>query len=224
MANELSVAYEVDGTEITLSPAVVLSYLVDDQTMSQISNKEMAKVIMTCKARRLNPFTGDVFIQPRNDKKTGETRCSLVTSKDFFQRRANANPRYRGKAAGITVLSRDGRPVKRKGSAVYAELGEKLLGGWCEVHVEGRDEPEYAEVSLEEYSQGFALWKSKPATMIRKVAVSQALREAFPDEFNGLYEPEEMGVDTDKQDCESQAYEAAEEVAADDNEIFEEEF
>ena len=35
-------------------------------------------------------------------------------------------------------------------------------------------------------------WKSKPATMIRKVAVVQALREAFPEDFGGLYSEEEL--------------------------------
>lgn len=194
MANELAVRYEVDGQEITLNPNVVLNYLIDDQNMANISQKEMARIIMTLKARNLNPFTGDVFIQPRKNK-DGTVSCSMVTTKDFFTRRAESNPRYRGKKAGVTILSRDGRPVKRSGSAVYAELGEKLIGGWCEVYIEGHDEPEYAEVAISEYNQGYALWKTKPATMIRKVAVSQALREAFPSDFNGLYEPEEMGVD-----------------------------
>ena len=36
-------------------------------------------------------------------------------------------------------------------------------------------------------------WASKPATMIRKVAVVQALRDAFPDDFGAMYSPEEMG-------------------------------
>ena len=37
------------------------------------------------------------------------------------------------------------------------------------------------------------MWESKGATMIRKVAQSQALREAFPNELRGLYQQEEMG-------------------------------
>lgn len=194
MSNGLSVTYEADGTDIVLNPPIVMQYLVDDAQMASISNKEMAKVIMTCKARRLNPFTGDVIVQPRRGK-DGSVQCSLVTTKDFFTRRADKNPKYRGKEAGITVLSADGRPVKRKGSALYKDLGEKLIGGWCEVKVDGRDVPEYAEVAFDEYNTGYALWKTKPATMIRKVAVSQALREAFPNDFGGVYEPEEMGVD-----------------------------
>ena len=34
-----------------------------------------------------------------------------------------------------------------------------------------------------------------PATMIRKVALVQALREAFPSELSGMYDQSEMGVD-----------------------------
>lgn len=196
MANELAVSYEVDGSEITLNPGIVLNYLIDDQTLGNISQKEMAKIIMTCQARRLNPFTGDVVVQPRK-MSDGTVQCSLVTTKDFFTRRAASNPHYRGKKAGITVLNASGVPVKREGCALYKDLGEKLIGGWCAVYIEGQDQPEYAEVSLDEYNQGYALWKTKPATMIRKVAVSQALREAFPDDFSGIYEPEEMGVDTE---------------------------
>ena len=38
-------------------------------------------------------------------------------------------------------------------------------------------------------------WQKMPATMIRKVALVQALREAIPEEFGGLYSPEEMPID-----------------------------
>jgi hypothetical protein len=44
------------------------------------------------------------------------------------------------------------------------------------------------------------MWASKPTTMIRKVALSQALREAFPDDMGGLYEPEEINTIEDELD------------------------
>ena len=61
--------------------------------------------------------------------------------------------------------------------------------------------PIESSVSFDEYvgrkSNGEinSQWKSKPATMIRKVALVQALREAFPDDFSGMYAGEEMGID-----------------------------
>ena len=56
------------------------------------------------------------------------------------------------------------------------------------------------EVSFDEYAgrkKDGSLngqWSKKPATMIRKVALVQALREAFPKTFGGLYSAEEQGM------------------------------
>lgn len=41
-------------------------------------------------------------------------------------------------------------------------------------------------------------WQQMPATMIRKVALEQALREAFMEELQGLYGAEEMGAELDE--------------------------
>ena len=38
-------------------------------------------------------------------------------------------------------------------------------------------------------------WSKKPATMIRKVALVQALRETFPSAFGGMYAAEEQGTE-----------------------------
>ena len=55
-------------------------------------------------------------------------------------------------------------------------------------------EPVHASVSLPEYNTGKSIWKTKPGTMIRKVAKCQALREAFPNAYAGLYAAAEMGI------------------------------
>ena len=79
---------------------------------------------------------------------------------------------------------------------------EKLVGGWAKVFIKGK-EPEYQSVSFDEYAgrkkDGSlnSQWAKKPGTMIRKVAVVQALREAFPDRFQGLYASEEMATVND---------------------------
>ena len=57
------------------------------------------------------------------------------------------------------------------------------------------------EVSFDEYAARKkdgslnSQWSKKPATMIRKVALVQALREAFPENFSGLYSEEETGTE-----------------------------
>lgn len=191
MANALSRTYEADGQEITLNPATVARYILSNGS-GPVSEPEMAKVIMTCAARKLNPFAGDVHIMPHYDSGSGTTRLTVCPSIDFFMRRAMSNPRFRGIEDGITVLM-GGNLVKKRGSAVYKETGEVLVGGWAAVYVEGFDKPVFSEVALSEYTTGRALWKTKPGTMVNKVAKSQALRKAFPDDFQGLYTPDEMG-------------------------------
>lgn len=74
---------------------------------------------------------------------------------------------------------------------------ETIVGGWAKIFIDGKED-EYQSVGFDEYAgrkkDGSlnSQWAKKPATMIRKVAVVQALREAFPDRFQGLYAQEEF--------------------------------
>lgn len=198
--NALAVTYEADGQEINLNPAYIMKYVLGGQ--GSITEPEMAKTIMTCAARKLNPLSGDVHILPFNDKKTGLTKLNICPSIDFYQSRAMEHPKYRGIQDGIVVIA-NGVLAKKIGCAVYEELGERLIGGWAAVYVEGFEKPVCTEVSLKEYSTHKSLWNSKPATMINKVAKAQALRKAFPAMFQGLYEQSELGVDDQQIEHES---------------------
>ena len=66
--------------------------------------------------------------------------------------------------------------------------------GICTVKRTDRTEPTTIEAWFNEYNQNNAIWKSKPRTMIRKVAIAQAFRMSFPDELGGMpYTSDEMG-------------------------------
>jgi len=131
--------------------------------------------------------------------KYGEEAASIITGKDTFTKRADRLPQYDGFKAGIIVTDNTNQATYREGS--FMVVGEKLLGGWAEVFRKDRAQSFRNEVSLSEYERKkkdgslMSNWKSMPATMIRKVALVQSLREAFPDEFGGMYSPEEMPVD-----------------------------
>jgi len=72
------------------------------------------------------------------------------------------------------------------------KIGEdKKLMGWCKIFRKDMANPFYVEVDFGEYDTGQALWKTKPKTMIQKVAESQCLRRAF--HISGIYSEEEMG-------------------------------
>ena len=116
---------------------------------------------------------------------------SMVVSKDVFLKRSANKPDYEGFEAGIIV--RKGKELKldyREG-AVYIKGEEELIGGWAKVYIKGL-KTVYIEVLVAEYHSGKSLWKTKTATMIRKVAQSQAFREAFPAELQGMYDGAEI--------------------------------
>ena len=139
----------------------------------------------------------------------------MVVGKEVFTKRAQKNPRFKGFEAGVSVLSSDKTKLTRRDGSMVVE-GETLVGGWCRVYVDGYENPMFDEVSMREYSTGKSNWTSKPATMIRKTAIVHALREAFPDEFGGLYDAVEMGVgeeDMPEGDVEQPRIEAVYETA-----------
>lgn len=119
----------------------------------------------------------------------------MVVGKEAFMKRAESAPGYDGIDAGIIVTTGDAITY-RKGTLKLP--GEEILGGYAEVYRKDRSHPYRIEVSFEEYAgrkNDGSLnrqWSKKPATMIRKVALVQALREAFPDNFSGLYSEEEV--------------------------------
>lgn len=179
---ELVKYHDEKGALVTFSAEDVKAYICPT-----ITDSELALVMSLCQQQNLNPFTKDVYVV-----KYGNAPASIVTGKEVFTKRANANKAYKGFEAGVVYLNGRGKVCHREGAAVYQAAKEQLVGGWCRVFVEGR-QPFYEEVTLQEYSTGKSGWAKMPATMIRKVALVHCLREAFPDQFQGLYCSEEMG-------------------------------
>jgi phage recombination protein Bet len=209
------VEYESNGEIVKISPTTVRKYLVSGG--GNVSDQEVMMFMSLCRYQHLNPFLKEAYLIKfgNNDPAT------IVTGKDVFTKRADANPNYAGKKAGIIVQKKDGSVEEREGSFVLKD--ESIVGGWAKVFIKGRETPEYQSVSFDEYvgrkKDGTinSQWSKKPATMIRKVAVVQALREAFPDKFQGLYAQEEFPDVSDvKLDVEKVA---AEEIQANANSV-----
>ena len=200
MNNSLQkITYETSLGPVELDFQTVKGVLVRGQA-DKITDQEVIFFMKTCQAQKLNPFAqGEAYLI-----KFGNEPAQMVVGKDAYMRRAEENPSYRGHKSGIVVLRGD-QVIQKEGTCLYP--GENLLGGWCRVHrvrTGGGDEEIFREVSLKEYDKGQANWKTKPCTMIEKVAVSQALRAAFPKDYEGMYTAEEVSpqgyVDADYQD------------------------
>jgi phage recombination protein Bet len=190
--DRMTVKYDVNGQEIKLSPAIIKKYLVSGE--GKVSDEEVMMFLTLCKYQKLNPFLREAYLI-----KYGNESATIVTGKEVFTKRANRNESYDGHEAGIIVLSKDGQPVERAGT--FKLKNEEIVGGWATVHIKNHKVPIKISVSFEEYvgrkKDGSinAQWTKKPATMIRKVALVQALREAFPEDLQGLYAAEERDID-----------------------------
>ena len=189
-ANDKVVEFEVNGQTVKLSPAIIRNYLVNGN--GTVSDQEVVMFLNLCKFNRLNPFLREAYLI-----KYGSSPATMVVGKDAITKRAMRNPNYEGQQAGVVVLKEDGELENRIGT-IHLD-NESLVGGWACVYVKGYKHPIEITVQFDEYVQmkdgkATSNWKAKPGTMIRKVALTQALREAFPEDLGSMYAPEEMGV------------------------------
>lgn len=186
--------YSTDRGELKLSPAIVRKYLVSGG--GAITEQECMLFIALCKYQGLNPFLREAYCI-----KFGNSPATMVVGKEVFTKRASKNANYDGMQAGVVVESDKGIE-HREGSLVLK--GENLIAGWAKVYRKDFKIPIQAVASMDEYcrykksGEKMDNWEKMPATMIRKVAIVQALREAFPADFQGMYSQEEMPIDESK--------------------------
>ncbi len=192
-ANEQAVEYMAGGTKVKLTPSIVRDYLVSGDK-DHVSFQEIAMFMNLCKFSGLNPWLKEAYCI-----KYGNEPATMVVGKEAFEKRAEENPNYDGDESGIIVVNEEGVISYRKGTLKLP--GEEIVGGYAEVWRKDRRYSTRIEVSFDEYAgrkKDGSLnsnWSKKPATMIRKVALVQALREAFPKSFDGMYIAEEQGID-----------------------------
>jgi len=182
---EMTYTYQANGEEITLTPNAVRSYLTKGNVA--ITGQEAILFMNMCKYQKLNPFIGEAYLV-----KFGDKPADQIIGRAAFEKRAEVHEQYDGFKAGL-ILARDGEVVEVEGS--FCLKTDMLLGGWCEVYRKDRKNPIIAKVNFDEYNKGKSTWVSIPKTMIRKVAIVQALREAFPSNLGGMYVEEEMSFE-----------------------------
>lgn len=192
----------VDGQRMTVTFDDVRNFICKEATIA-----ECRIFLETCKQYHLNPFTKEAYLI-HYDNKNGDTASTIVLGKTCYMKMAEVHPQYDGFEAGVIVMDEAaGELIHREGSIVYQ--GETLVGGWAKTYRKDRSRPFYEEVNFSEYDTKKSLWVTKPATMIRKVALVHTLREAFPATFGGLIDESEVPVDAEADFRELSAEEAA---------------
>lgn len=120
------------------------------------------------KSTGLNPVTKEVWAI-----KAGG-RLQIMTGINGFLRIANSHPQF------------DGIEVE------FERQGGQFLSCTARVYRKDRRFPAVGTAYMSEYQKPSPIWKQMPSVMLRKCALSLAIREAFIQELGGLYTQEEM--------------------------------
>lgn len=177
------IVFNANGQNVRITPKMVKDYLVSGN--GAVTDQEVVMFLSLCNYQHLNPFIREAYLI-----KFGNNPATMVVGKDVLLKRAMRSEKFEGVQAGVIVITADDELKEREGT--FTLDGEQLVGGWAKVFLNGYVNPIYTSVSMKEYSTGKSNWLAKPATMIRKVALAQALREAFPEEMSALYDASEM--------------------------------
>ena len=188
---KIVVKYKVGDEDITLTPKIVQEYLTNGV---QITLPEFKMFTELCKARKLNPFLKEAYVI-----KFGNNPAQIVVGKDAVLKRAINNPKFNGREQGIIVVNDKNEVEERRGT--FKLPNDVLVGAWAKVYRKDWDYPVYVTVGFDEVAQRKgsgdlnANWSKKGATMVEKVALVRALREAFVEDLGGMIEEDEIWKD-----------------------------
>lgn len=186
------ITYSSNGEDVQLSIGRIKKYLVNGG--GQITDDEAVMFLSLCRYQHLNPFLREAYLI----KYGSNSPATIVTGKDVFLKRAQRNPDFAGVQCGIIVMDTETGQITEREGTFFLDDAENLVGGWAKVYIKNRAIPFYESVRLSEYigrkksGEVNEQWSKRPATMIRKVALVHALKEAFPDELGALYAQEEI--------------------------------
>lgn len=164
---------------IALSPNDVLKWIAPGAPL-----QEAMKFLLICRATGLNPFLGEIYFVKMGDK------WAPFIAKGGFLRRAQGHPDYDGFEAGVVVQEqardRTGKLIPAQKTGPLIELdgeivpeGYFLIGGWAKVYRKSISRPFKVRCSYSEYAKRTQTWEKYAGTMMVKVPLTHAIKDAF---------------------------------------------
>ncbi len=166
---------EIIKVEITVDKKTVEDFLFSSKTILNEQQKNM--FIQLAIRNQLDPFKREIYAVPYGQD------FNILTGYEVYLKRAEASGQL------------DGWKVWTEGT-----IKEGNLKACIEIKRKDWSQPLDHEVLFTEYDLKKALWLSKPVTMIKKVAIAQGFRLAFPVELGGMpYTTDEIPHATDEE-------------------------
>lgn len=148
-----------------VSERTITDYLAAFGLANQLTEQETSQFVEVAKAYNLNPFKREIYCIPYGQ---GDIRrLSIITGYETYLKRAERTGLLDGWECTI-----EGQGTNMKAVATISRKG------WSK--------PFKHEVWLTEYDQHNTMWKNKPRTMLKKVAIAQAFRLCFPEDMGGM--------------------------------------
>jgi len=166
--------------------------LIQNTVAKGSSVDELKMFLHYCKMAGVDPLRKQAHFIKRNDG-----TVTMMIGIDGFQARATQDPRYLGIQAHAVRQNDEFEFDTITGEVKHKIKGAdrgKLVGAYAVIQRKGM--PNACEwVDFHEYDTGRSIWKTKPEVMITKVARATLLRREYPDNFSGVYVPEEFGME-----------------------------
>ena len=166
----------------------IMEYLDTTGLTKSLLPKEKAMFVNMARLYGLNPFKREIYCTVYGE---GQWRqCSIVTGYEVYLKRAERIGKLDGWQAQITGSLQDGT------LAATVTIWRK---DWTHPFTHTAFYTECVQTS-KKTGEPNAIWRKMPSFMVRKVAIAQAFRLCFSDEFGGMpYTNDEMGVDAPKE-------------------------
>ena len=179
-----------EATEIItpVDEKTIVEYLDTTGLTKSLLPKEKAMFVNMARLYGLNPFKREIYCTVYGE---GQYRqCSIVTGYEVYLKRAERIGKLDGWQAQITGNLQDGT------LAATVTIWRK---DWTHPFTHTAFYSECVQTS-KKTGEPNAIWRKMPSFMVRKVAIAQAFRLCFSDEFGGMpYTNDEMGVDAPKE-------------------------
>jgi len=192
VGNELAVLKQQQAQPAVVEFNEVQTRLLRETVAQGCDENEFLLFLEMARAKRLNPFDGQIRPVKRWDSTLGRNKMTVQVGIDGYRVIATRT----GELAGIddavfdtedadhpkwakTTVYRYGKNGDRNPFTATARYSEYVQ----------RKKPEKGETVGEPNS----MWSRMPYLMTAKVSEALALRKAFPDELSGVYTNEEMG-------------------------------
>jgi len=145
--------------------------LVKSLVAKGCSNDEFGLLVHLANQYELDPLKREIWAV-----KYGYSPAQIFVSRDGFLSIAHKSGQFNGMN---TVFKEPSDPKN---------INDTMAT--CTVYRKDMEHPIEVTIKMGEYNTNMSVWKTKPRTMLQKVAESQALRRAF--NVAGVYSPEEF--------------------------------